>query len=190
MTSATSVAARPRSIRASAAAFVHGVRRLDPFSGLHPLLFGLYPILFIWSQNVGEVGLADVEDAFQRAIPILLLATALSWVIFRDRRRGALIVTPAALGFLLFGQVARLHVPLEVETAAWVAIMAIALVAAIKLSRTWLVRLDTALLRVAVILVAVSLFSIVPTAAEEVLAGKPVATTGRGLPTVTDGRQA
>ncbi len=185
MTSATSVAARPRSIRSSTAALVHGVRRLDPFSGLHPLLFGVYPILFLWSQNVGEVGLADVEDAFRRAIPILLLATALSWIIFRDRRRGALVVTPAALGFLLFGQVARLHVPPQIETAAWVAIMAIALVAAVRLSRTWLVRLDTALLRVAVILVAVSLVSIVPTAVEEVLAVKPVATTGRGLPTVT-----
>ncbi len=185
MTPTTSVAARPRSIRTSISAFVHGVRRLDPLRGIHPLLFGVYPILFLWSQNVGEVGAADVEDAFRRAIPILLVATALFWVIFRDRRRGALIVTPAALGFLLFGQVARLHVPAEIETAAWVAIMAIALVAAIKLSKAWLVRLDTALLRVAAILVAVSLVSIVPTEVEEVLGARPVPTFNGGLPTVT-----
>ena len=184
-TTTTSIAARPRSLRGSISAFVNRARRLDPFSGLHPLLFGIYPILFLWSQNVGEVGLADVEDAFRRAIPILFLATAMSWIIFRDRRRGALIVTPAALGFLLFGQVTRLHVPAELEAAAWLAIIAIALVAAVTLSRTWLVRLDTALLRVAVILVVVSLVSIVPTEVEQVLAVKPVPTTGRGLPTVT-----
>ena len=172
-------------MRASISAFVNGVRRLDPFSGFHPLLFGVYPILFLWSQNVGEVGPADVEDAFRRAIPILILATALFWIIFRDRRRGALIVTPAALGFLLFGQVARLHVSAQIETAAWLAIMAIALVAAVKLSKTWLVRLDTALLRVAAILVVVCLVSIVPTEVEEVLGPKPVPTTGGGLATVT-----
>ena len=149
------------------------------------MIFGVYPILFLWSQNVGEVGPDDVEDAFRRAIPILLLATALFWVLFRDRRRGALIVTPAALGFLLFGQVSRLHVSAQVETAAWLALMAIALVAAVKLSHKWLVRLDTALLRVAVILVAVSLVTIVPTEVEEVLGAKPVPTAAPGLPTVT-----
>ena len=179
------MAVRPRSLRASISSFADGIRRLDPLRGIHPLLFGLYPILFLWSQNVGEVGLADVEDAFRRAIPILLVATTLFWIALRDRRRGALIVTPAALGFLLFGQVARFHVSADVETAAWMAIMTIAFVAAIWLSQAWLTRLDTALLRVAVILVAVSLVSIVPTAVEEVLAVKPVPTTGRGLPTVT-----
>ncbi len=167
------------------AASVGAIRRVDPFRGIHPLLFGAYPILFLWSQNVDEVGPADVGDAFRRAVPILLVATALLWAVFRDRRRGALIVTPVALGFLLFGQFARLHVPAQLETAVWVGLVVIALVAAITLSQKWLARVDTALLRIAAILVAVTLVSIVPTEVEGVLGAKTVPATGGGLPTVT-----
>ena len=154
-------------------------------AGLHPLLFGIYPVLFLWSQNVGEVGPDDVGDAFGYVFVAAIVAMIGLSLIFLDRRRGALLVSPAILGFLLYGHIAELKVPPEVERGAWFAILAIALILALKLSTKWLGRVDTALFRIATLLVAVSLVSIVPTEVEEAMHPQPILAAGHVLPSQT-----
>ncbi len=79
------------------------------FSGIHPLLFAAYPVLFLWSQNLGETEPARRDPAARRlrrgrgrrdlrARPRVL----------GDRRRGALIVTPLVIGLLMYGHAASL----------------------------------------------------------------------------------
>ncbi|MFL5776456.1 MAG: hypothetical protein ACJ76W_09305 [Chloroflexota bacterium] len=153
--------------------------------GIHPVLFGVYPVLFLWSQNVGEVGPADVSDvlgfAFLAAGALMLLA----WLAFQDRARGALFITPAILAFLLWGHVARLGIVFETEQAAVLALMAIALVAALKLPDRWVARLDLGLGALAVALTVISLATILPTEVEEATTPRTVVAAGRTLPTTT-----
>lgn len=81
----------------------------------HPLLFAAYPVLFLWSQNLGEASTGDVLPlvalaTLAAAVPFVILA-----VVFRDARRAALIVTPIVLGVLMYGHVAHLVRPLHVR---------------------------------------------------------------------------
>lgn len=123
-------------------------------------------MLFLWSQNLGET------DPRQVVVPLLTvvlgatLLTIILGLVFRDRRRGALVASALVLGLLMYGHaahiVARIHVPGFLQQAGWVALVVIAVIAAIRLDERWLARLDTALDRVAAILVAVTLVLIVP----------------------------
>jgi hypothetical protein len=164
-------------------------RTPGPFSGMHPLFFGLYPVLFLWSQNVGEVGLADAGDAIGMTFLALVLATAFLGLLFGDRRRGALLVTPAALGFLFYGRAAELDLSVQQLNGTWVVIMLVAFAAALRLASRWLARLDTALLRISVALVVISLVAIVPTEVEDALTPQPVVAAGRTLPTETSAQK-
>ena len=51
--------------------------------GIHPVLFGVYPVLFLWSQNLGEVSAGDTSDVlgatFLAAGAVMLLA----WLAFQ-----------------------------------------------------------------------------------------------------------
>ena len=169
----------------SARAAARTAARPGPLVGIHPILFGIYPVLFLWSQNVGEVAPYDIGDAFWLTLFGALVTTAVVAAVFRDRRRGALVVAPILLGALVYGHIAELGVRSDIQNFAWLAIVIAAMVGAVKLSRHWLARLDTALLRIATILVVVSLVTIVPTEVEEALTPDPVVAAGRILPGAT-----
>jgi hypothetical protein len=154
--------------------------------GFHPVLFAVYPIFFLWSQNVGEVGLADVGDVLGAAFLAGLAVTGLFWLLFIDRARGALVATPAILGFLLYGHIANLKLLPEAHHAGWMAIMAIALVLALKLSDRWIDRVDRGLRILAVVLIAVSLATIIPTEIEEATTPRTIVAAGKTLPATTD----
>src|SRR4051812_28818476 len=108
------------------------------FAGLHPLLFAAYPVLFLWSQNLGETDPRAVVLPLVVLVGVAAVATLVLSVAFRDRRRAALIVTPLLLGLLMYGHAAtllgKIHVPGIVQQAGWVALVVIGIVAAVRLS--------------------------------------------------------
>ena len=153
--------------------------------GIHPVLFGVYPVLFLWSQNLGEVSAGDTSDVlgatFLAAGAVMLLA----WLAFQDRARGALFVTPGILAFLLYNHVARIGVPVEVERGAIVALLAIALVLALKLPDRWIGRADTGLRILALALIVTTLATIVPAVVEKETTPQAVVAAGKTLPSTT-----
>ena len=155
------------------------------FRGIHPVLFGVYPILFLWSQNVGETGPDEVGDVLAATFLAALVITAIAWVAFQDRARGALFVAPILLGFLLYGHIANVGIPEQTHHAAWIAVLAITLVAALKLPDRWIDRVDGALRVVAVVLVAVTLVNILPTEVAEATTPQVIVADGQTLPGTT-----
>jgi hypothetical protein len=153
--------------------------------GIHPVLFAIYPILFLWSQNVGEAGPADIGDVLGATFVAGAAAMLVAWLAFQDRARGALVVTPIILTVLLYGHVARLGVTVQAEQAAIVAILALALVAALKLPDRWIGRLDAWLRVVAVALIAISLVTILPTEIEEATTPRTIVAAGKTLAATT-----
>jgi hypothetical protein len=133
---------------------------------IHPLLFAAYPILFLWSQNLGETNPSDVVLPLVVAVAVAAAATWLLGLVLHDRRRAALIVSPLVIGLLMYGHAATLlgkvHVPGIVQQAGWVALVIVGVVAAVRLGARRLAVVDTALDRIAVILVVVTLVLIVP----------------------------
>ena len=149
-------------------------------------------MLFLWSQNLGEASASDV-------LPLLLLVVALTAVVFgvlalvfRDARRAALIVTPAVIGLLVFGHVAHLIRPMHVkpllQLAGWSVLVAVGIVAAIRLGESTLRRVNGLLDALSVVLVVVALVTIVPaqimaaTAAPVVPAPAPAIQAGPSAP--------
>lgn len=118
-------------------------------------------------------------------------AAVLTWLLGRllgDRRRAALIVSPLVIGLLMYGHVARnllaLHVPAIAQQLGWAVLVVIGILAALRLGNRMLATVDTALDRIAAILVVVSLVVIVPFQATVVASsGSPATPTGPGIAT-------
>jgi hypothetical protein len=142
------------------------VARPSRLAAVHPLLFAAYPVLFLWSQNLGETDPRDVVLPLVVLVGIAALATWSLGLVLGDRRRAALIVTPLVLGLTMYGHVAtlfgRVHVPGLVQQAGWVALVVVGIVAAFRIGNRRLADVDTALDRLAAILVVIALVVIVP----------------------------
>jgi len=152
---------------------------------LYPLLFAAYPVLFLWSQNVGEANPADVLPLVGLAVVVAAVATAVLTLLFRDARRAALVVTPVIVGLLMYGHVANLvhpfHVRPLIQQAGWLALAGLGVVAAIRLDDARLRQVSTILDRVAALLIVITLVIIVPfeiSAAGRATAAPPAATAG------------
>jgi hypothetical protein len=159
----------------------------DRFAGWHPILFAAYPVLFLWSLNVDEVPVGDALPPLVAIVLAALAATLVLAAIVGDRARAALIVTPAALGLLMYGHVIDL-VPASatVQRIGWAAAVGLGALGAWRLSGVRLLRIDRALSLVALLLVAFTLFSIVPHEIQVATAARPVdQTAGRTLATAT-----
>jgi hypothetical protein len=135
-------------------------------SAIHPVLFAAYPVLFLWSQNLGEADLSDVIPTLLVLCAVAAVLTVLLGVLMRDVRRAALVLSPLIIALLMYGHVARLvrplHIPTVAQQAGWVALVLVATVVALRLSRPALQRVGTALTRVAALLIVVTLIAIVP----------------------------
>ena len=155
--------------------------------GVHPLLFAAYPVLFLWSQNLGEVPPEDVAQPLVLVVGIAALVTLGLAIVFGVRARSALIVTPAIFGVLVYGHVFKLTgLPTEVLVGFWVLVVWIAFLAAWRFPLERVLRLDRALLAVGALFVGVSLVSIVPYEVDEAMAAPPpVLVGGRTLPSET-----
>jgi hypothetical protein len=136
------------------------------FAGLHPVLFAAYAVLFLWSQNLGETNASRVLVPLVAVVAVTAVLTVLLGRAFGDRRRGALVVTPLVIGFLMYGHVARnvadLGVPGFIQQAGWVALTILGILGAWRLDARQLAAFDRALVAVSAILVLVTLVLIVP----------------------------
>ena len=69
----------------------------------HPMLFGLYPVLFLTSINLGEI---PFKEAW-RAIIVVFLSSTVLWlflrVILRDNQKAALVTTFLLISFFTYG---------------------------------------------------------------------------------------
>lgn len=80
-------------------------KRAWPF---HPLTFALFPLLALFTHNMGGVRLSQIEK------PLIwtLLGTSAAWALFglisRSAKKGALIASAAVLIFYSYGHVARM----------------------------------------------------------------------------------
>lgn len=172
-----------------------GQRRLPRPLPVHPLLFAAYPVLYLYSQNVGEVAPGEV------LVPLLLvLAGALGLLVllslaFRDPRRAAIVVSVLALGALAYGFVDSFIpsvVPGWTQQLVWIALIVLSIVVAIRIGDR-LRALTTALNGISAILVVLTLITIVPalvgsfsdTEASSPTAS-PSASTGTGTATARD----
>ena len=135
-------------------------------SALHPVLFAAYPVLFLWSQNVAEADPADVVVPLLVTMGAAAILTVLLGLVFRDVRRAAVAVTPIVIGLLMYGHAARvgrsLHAPVLLQQVAWLTLIAIGVIVAVRLSAPRIQRLGTGLTRVAAILIVITLVLIVP----------------------------
>ncbi|HEX5829230.1 MAG TPA: hypothetical protein VFY23_17010, partial [Candidatus Limnocylindrales bacterium] len=131
----------------------------------HPLLFAAYPVLFLWSQNLGETSAADVLPLMAIVVAIAAALTLVLGLVLRDVRRAALVVTPVVAGVLMYGHVETLIEPLGIRTTlqqlAWVALVGIGLVAALRLREPALAAASRILDRVGALLVVIALVVIV-----------------------------
>ena len=159
--------------------------------GVHPLLFAAYPVLFLWSQNLGEVPPEDVAQPLVFVVGLAALVTLGLAIVFGVRARSALIVTPAIFGVLVYGHVFKLTgLPTDVLVGFWVLVVWLAFLAAWRFPLERVLRLDRALLAVGALFVGVSLVSIVPYEVDEAMAAPPpVLVGGRTLPSETDAQK-
>ena len=147
-------------------------------AAVHPMLFAAYPVLFLWSQNLGETNSSEV------VLPLVILvggAALLTWLLGRvlgDRRRAALVVSPLVIGLLMYGHAAHylaaLHVPAIAQQFGWVVLVIVGAVAAVRVGTRQLATADTTLDGIAAILVIVTLVVIVPFQATAAASAGPV----------------
>jgi hypothetical protein len=133
---------------------------------LHPLLLAVWPVLFLYGQNVGELQLAElVLPLVVVALAALVLLVGATFLV-RDGRRAALIVTGVVLALLLYGHVAELLGPLGprpwMQQIGWAVVVVVVVVLALRIGRTRLAGVTRALNVVGAVLIAVSLATIVP----------------------------
>jgi hypothetical protein len=163
--------------------------RPSRLSGLHPLLFAAFPVLYLWAENVGEIDPPDALGPMLAIVALVAFATAFPGVLVGDVRRAALVITPVAIGAFMFGHLqVSTGQPAETLFAAWIGVTLLALVGALVLPPGGLAAVDRALLAGGAALVGISLFTIVPHQVEEVeeaLAPRTVLAAERTLPSET-----
>jgi hypothetical protein len=154
-----------------------GAGRSSRFDGISPVLFAAYPVLFLWSQNVGETDPSEVVGPLVVVIAVAVGATLVLRLLLRDIRRAALIVSPTILALLMYGHATRLlggsPIPLRIGQLALAGVLVIAVVAAVRLGPRAIARVDTAMNRISAILVGITLVGIIAGLAPG-LTGRPV----------------
>jgi hypothetical protein len=71
----------------------------------HPLLLGVFPVLFLWAENANEAVPSEVLPVAATVLAATLAVTALLALALRDLRRGGLVASVAALVALSYGRV-------------------------------------------------------------------------------------
>lgn len=139
--------------------------RLRPFP-FHPLLLAAYPVLFLFAQNLTEVGLGETYQPILRAAAVAIGITLLAGLVLRDLRRGALIASAVVVVWFAYGYIADLARPLEpsrdVLLGACAVFLVIVALLAWRLRPGRIAALTTAVNVVALLLVVLTLVDIVP----------------------------
>jgi len=132
---------------------------------IHPLLFGAYAVLFLYSQNLAEVDLDDVLPILGRVILFVVAALLVAALAFRDAAIAAIVVSAGVIAFFGYGHVAALLAPWQIDAkpqqAAWIAFIGLCFLFAVLADRHR--RTATSVLNtVSMALVLVTLAQIVP----------------------------
>ena len=135
---------------------------------LHPFLFAVHPVLFLFAENLGEVAGSDVFVPLLLALAGTAVALALARVLLGDLRRAGLFVTVLALSMLWYGHVANLAGVENERSAAfllggWTAGTAGLVWLAVR-SRSHTAEATSALNLIAAVLVLVTVATIAPSA--------------------------
>lgn len=143
---------------------------------VHPILFGAYFVLFLYSVNVEEAELADVLPILGLVAAVIAAALFLGGLITRDRGRTSLVLSALVVALLAYGHVADILAPLRVGTGvqqlAWLALIGAAALGAWQ-ARHLTAPLTRALNLLAGALVLVTLVSIVPYQLGRAVSGAP-----------------
>lgn len=75
---------------------------------LYPLLPAVFPVLFLASQNQGEMPVAHILSALAVIVPVTFLATILLALLVRDISKAAVLVLPLLVVFFSYGHVYEL----------------------------------------------------------------------------------
>jgi hypothetical protein len=144
----------------------------------YPLLLAAYPVLFLFSQNLGIVSVNEVVLPLVLTVGAAALGLVVLGLIFRDPRPAALIVAAVAVGILAYGHGLRVAASVHLGGTAFLVVwggmvLGIALVAVVARRK---LDVATRLLNlVAVVLVLTQLVLIVPFEARAMTAGRPAA---------------
>jgi len=109
---------------------------------LHPVLFGIFPILSLFSINIGEVSDDEMFEFYLIVIVIgvsaFLIWKGLSWIL-KNKEKAALLVSFSWIMVLLYGHartVLEEFVPREIYfLALWLAIFAIGIIGILKIRK-------------------------------------------------------
>jgi hypothetical protein len=78
------------------------LRRRPP---AHPLLFAIYPVLFLYGQNLGEVTLGDLVAPIAIVVVASLVVYAVARLVLRTSGRAALATSLLVVTFFAYGRV-------------------------------------------------------------------------------------
>lgn len=81
------------------------LKKLFDFSGLHPALFAIFPLLTVWAFNYDKLTPTDVISAFVISLLGGFLLYLLFLGIFKNRRKAGLMTTLTLLLFFTYGHV-------------------------------------------------------------------------------------
>jgi hypothetical protein len=142
------------------------MRRLTTSSlPIHPLLFGAYAVLFLYSQNLGEVELDDVLPILGRVILLVVAGFLVAALAFRDATIAAVVVSAGVIAFFGYGHVSGLIAPWQIDVkyqqAAWIAFIGLCFLLAVLAGRRRLTA-TSVLNTVSMALVLMTLVQIVP----------------------------
>jgi hypothetical protein len=78
---------------------------------IHPILFAIYPILFLYSKNIHSVTMTD----FFPPLLLILFSVSVLWVlvtrVIKNKEKGALIVSLSLFFFFSFGYFIQIAIP-------------------------------------------------------------------------------
>jgi hypothetical protein len=150
----------------------------------HPLLLAVYPVLFLYGQNVGELTLGDLVTPLVAILAATVVALVVGAYVLRDSRRAALVVSALAAFLLLYGHLSGVLAPLGVRAGfqqiGWAVVLVGVVVLAIRLRPDRLANVTRALNLVAAVLVAFALVTIVPAEAQRLGRSTAAAATIEG----------
>lgn len=156
------------------------------------MLLAAYPVLFLFSENLSEVAFGETFQPILRAVVVAGAIAIVAGLLLRDIRRGALIASAMVIVWFTFGHVMDLVEPMgisrDVQLGLSLAFVVGVIIGAIFLRPSAIAWLTTTVNVVALVLVGLTLFNIVPYEMSRgtVTAAAPD-TTGAPRPTATPG---
>ena len=132
---------------------------------VHPLLFAVYAVLFLYAENLADVLLVDAGQPITTAVVQAIVVYVAASVLLHSARRGAVIASAFVVAWYGFGHVAPALADAGLDTRAQIGMWAVAIAVAAGyavIARRSLPTVTALLNTFSAVLVALTLVSIVP----------------------------